>query len=145
MADKKKYLTVPRPKKLQKSKIDKHIDVGEALKLRFNEHWTFEQIGKKYGVTRAAVEHRLRSYTKLIKDSEMTSAYDDNRQKLLNEAEFNFITSILTGDKTQNATLTALVSALKTVYDMNRLEKGKSTSNVAISLEERLDMLEGKK
>ncbi len=145
MADKKNYLTVPRPKKLQASKIDKRIDLGEALRLRFSEHWTFEQIANKYGVTRAAVEKRLRKYTKLIKDSEMVEAYDKNKQTLLSEAEFSFITSILGGNKIESANLTALVNALKTIYDMNRLEKGKSTANIAISLEERLDMLEGKK
>jgi len=136
----KRPLVVRKPRNDAKVKLN----LAEALELRFEKKWTLKAIGEKYGVSETYVSKRIRKLLNLVKDPEIVEGYDAHKKHILSAAELAIIEKILENEKLDSANLSNLAYAFKQITDANRLERGKSTSNVALSLEERISMLDGK-
>lgn len=107
------------------------IDVMEALKLRQVNKLTYKEIADRLGVTKQAVWERLQRVYKMIADPEEVDAYKKNRADLLAGAEMAFVSEALDPDKLKKASVNNLSYAMRQVYDIQRLETGQSTENVA--------------
>ncbi len=111
---------LPRVKKGQTSKI---IELAENSSLNQNE------ISKIVGVSRQAVGGCLKRYKiKLQK----VDAYRSNRPTILAGFQEKILAN-LTDDKIADSSVSQAVTSLKTLYEIERLETNKSTSNVAIN------------
>lgn len=134
-------LNIAKPVMRTKGNIIK-IDLKEAVMLRFVERWSFQQIANRFNVSRNAVSKRLSNFTRMVKDMDSVDLYEEHKAKFLSGVEMKLLESIANRKKIKAADLAKLATTFKEVSNANRLARGQSTENVAISLEERLKQLE---
>lgn len=107
------------------------VDVDEAFKLRLVNHLSYTQIGKHFGVSKQAVQQRLADHIALLDDPEIAKAYEANKSKVLSGVEGRLLTALLDPQKVEAASLNNVAYAFQAVANQNRLEGGKSTSNLS--------------
>ena len=127
---------VAKPVKKKNSKstkivenIDRSIDVERALKLRIKNRLSFSEIGEQLGVTKQAVQQRLRAFTSYIQDPDIIAAYDSSKPEILSSIEMNLAKLLLDAQKQKGASLNNVAYALGQVHGINRLERNLSTNN----------------
>ena len=108
------------------------IDVKEALKLRLTKGYTYQEIADKYGVTKQAVHKQLKSLVNILEDTNQAQAYKLHKQDILTNAEYLMLVDMCDPDKREKASLNNAAYAFNTIFQANRLESDKSTSNLAI-------------
>ncbi|MEE9354189.1 MAG: hypothetical protein V3U75_01230 [Methylococcaceae bacterium] len=114
------------------------IDIGKALKLRIDKDMTYAQIAavlsKETGqsLTKQAVWARLRPFTKLIDDPTAVRAYENNKETLLSAVEQRLLVEMVDPDKLKSASLNNVAYSFKELFNANRLQRDKSTSNVSV-------------
>lgn len=126
--------TIPTKQKhrIKSLKNNAIIDVTKALKLRLEKGLSYDEIGKIFGVTGQAVYQRLNSFKKYIDNPEIIQAFNENKVNILTVVEQELVSNLLAPDKVKKASLNNIAYALQNVSNINRLEQGKSTSNVNI-------------
>ena len=109
------------------------IDVSRALKLRLQGN-TLEEIGKVFGVSRAAVHESLQRFEAFTSKAQAgtLTAYSEQRSELFNVVEAHLTESLLDGDALQKASLNNRAYALKVIHEARRLESGQSTTNLSV-------------
>lgn len=118
------------------------VNITEALELRFRKHWSLKDLAEKYGVSTQRVSQQLTRFINMLKDPEVIEGYDAHKEQLLSSAEFRLLENVVNDKKLKQANLGNIAYAFKQISDANRLERGKSTSNVALSLEQRISILD---
>ena len=111
--------------------LDK-VDISEALKLRFENRLTYQQIADKFGVSKQTIHQRLSRFTRLIENAEDVQAYEIHKAKLLTAAEMTMVSACLDPDVIAKASLNNRGYVARQIFEMNRLEQGKSTENVSV-------------
>jgi hypothetical protein len=102
--------------------VDK-IDINKALKLKYLHKNTDEMIGKVFGVTRQAVNKRLKPFQELMTDQSTLEAFQGNYTNILRNASMLLSRGIVDPKKIEAA-------SLNTVANHLRLEENKTTDNV---------------
>lgn len=121
---------------MAKKKVDKsiatvkHIDVEQALKMRLHNNLSYEAIGEYFGVTKQAVEQRLKKFTRLINDPELIPNFEANKAHFLSSVEMELLTRLLDPAKLKDASLNNVAYAFQQVFNANRLVQNKSTGNI---------------
>ena len=113
------------------SQVDK-IDISKALKMRFDNRLTYQEIGDNFGVSKQAVQQKLTRFTRLMKGPGEVEAYDKAKVQLLNAAELEMLHSCLDPVAIQKASLNNRAYAFNTIFNANRLTQGLATSNHSI-------------
>ena len=114
------------------------IDINRALKLRLDNDMSYAQIAIQlsaetgHTLSKQAVWARLRPFTKLIEDPTAIKAYENNKETLLSAVESRLLVEMVDGDKLKSASLNNVAYAYKEVFNANRLQRDKSTSNVSV-------------
>jgi predicted DNA-binding protein YlxM (UPF0122 family) len=103
------------------------VDIAQALKLRFKNRLTFQEIANHFGVTRQAVNYALRKYVNVLNRD--IGAYKDIKADLLSAVEMEMLQNMLDSDKIKGASLNNIAYAFQQVFNANRLESGQSLSN----------------
>lgn len=117
------------PAKMDDSR--RSIDVEKAMVLRFKHGLSNAQIAKHLGCSKAGIHKALKRFDKvLLKPADLT-LYEANKGKLLESVEARMLCEMANPDKIKSASLNNVAYALGQVSNINRLEKGLSTSNVA--------------
>lgn len=111
-------------------KGESKIDVLQALKLRLHNRLSYDEIAKRFGVTKTAVYHVLSEFAKITENPEIVEGYASIRGKLLTAGEFELLKEIFDPEKLKKASLNNVAYAFSQVFNANRLERGESTSNV---------------
>lgn len=111
--------------------VDK-IDVEKALKMRLKNGLTFQEIADHFGVSRQAIHQRLSRFIDILGDADTIKAYEEHKPSLLSAVENKLLQQLIDGDKLEKASLNNAAYAFNTIYQCNRLERGKSTENVSI-------------
>lgn len=119
----------------------KKLDLSDALKLRLTKHWTYQEIGAKYDMSKQAVHDALKPFHDLIQDPEAIQAYQANKAQILTSIEMELAKQLLDVDKLKAASLNNLAYSFQGVYNAGRLERGASTQNISIA--GRFMMLQG--
>lgn len=110
------------------------IDIAEALKLRYKNNHTFQEIADHFGVTKGAVHKALASFINILKSPEDLEAYRKQKSDLLDSVELELMSQMVDKDKIKAASLNNVAYAMQNVFNMNRLEKDLSTANIATAL-----------
>ena len=111
-------------------KGESKIDVLQALKLRLHNRLSYDEIAKRFGVTKTAVYHVLSEFAKITENPEIVEGYASIRGKLLTAGEFELLKEIFDPEKLKKASLNNVAYAFSHDYNANRLERGESTRNV---------------
>lgn len=104
----------------------KAANVKEALRLRVEGGLTYKEIAKLQGVTPRQVEHAVK---KLMPDGG-TEIFKKNRADILSKLQQTFLTKAVDKKKLSKSSTSALVDSAKKCFEMERLERGQSTTNV---------------
>lgn len=118
--------------KLRASNRPRKIDITEAVKLRFVHLHSYRSIGDHFGVTGTAVREAIKDLIDNIDKPELTAAYKASKVDIFNSAERVLLEHLMDPTKLAKASTNNIAYALQSVYNMNRLESGKSTSNVDV-------------
>ena len=110
------------------------VDVAIALELRLKKGKTIQEIADHFGVCKQAVSQRLRAFMGILQTPDALKAYQNSKTDILSAVELKLVSQLLDGDKLKDASLNNVAYALQNVFNMNRLEQDKSTSNIALAL-----------
>ena len=110
------------------------VDLAIALEMRLKKGKTFQEIADFFHVSPQAVHQRLRDFMTVIQSPEALQAFQNSKQDILSAVEFKLVSQLLDADKLKGASINNIAYALQNVFNMNRLEQDKSTSNVAHAL-----------
>ena len=105
------------------------IDIGKALKLRFENGLTYKEIAATLNCSKRGIIKALKPFISLLTHPESLEHYKANRSKFLNAAEQRFVAEMVHPDKLKSASVNNLAYAANTVHNMYRLNEDKSTQN----------------
>jgi predicted DNA-binding protein YlxM (UPF0122 family) len=114
-------------------KIERKIDIEEALKLRIKHSLSFEEIGKRFDCSAQAVQQRLSKFLAILKDPDELEAYEQNKSSILSSIEIELLQKMLDPETLQKASLNNAAYTFQQVFNANRLTKGESTENISIA------------
>lgn len=106
------------------------INVPEAFKMRLRG-FSYGEIAKQFGVSAPSVREILGRLENILGDRSITRAFSDHKSEFLTSAELALVERLFDTKKLHKASINNLAYALRQVYEINRLEKGQSTANVA--------------
>ena len=108
------------------------LDVTKALKLRINNHLSYDEIGKLCGgYSRQAVHQALKPFLGMIADPEARQAYKESKADVLEGAQLQVITNLVDNERLKKASVNNLAYAAQSLDNMIRLERGQSTANIS--------------
>jgi predicted DNA-binding protein YlxM (UPF0122 family) len=120
---------------LPATKSAQKIDLSLAIEYRYKNHLTFDEIAAKFGVTRQAVEQRLKSIIKLIGTVEVVTSYDNNRAAFLTGIERQLVKQLIDKRKIKAATLGNVAYAIDKINNIKQDDKAKSGGGQAITIQ----------
>ena len=109
----------------------KEIDIEQALDLKYNKNMTDKEVGEVFGVSQQVMNSRLLKFKKLLLNHDEIKAFESNKVKILTSTEIRLMQDIVDKEKRDKASINNIAYALNVVANMNRLEQGKSTSNIS--------------
>ena len=127
MDDETKEPDIAPPKSA--NQVARTIDVNKALKLHL-KGVTHADIAVLQGVTRQAISKRLSQFTRISSDPVGASAYREAEGELLDGARLKLLASLVNKADDKKASVNNLAYALRQTFDMTRLIRGESTSNL---------------
>ena len=110
---------------------EREVDIAVAMELRFRNGYTYQKIGDYFNTTGKSIQKLLDKYKNLLFGKEELESYRKMKVDILENAEFQLLQDLMKKGRRDNASLTAITTALNTLNNMGRLEKGLSTENVA--------------
>jgi hypothetical protein len=109
------------------------IDLSAALKMRLVQGRTLKDIGEAMGgASKQSVHKALKPFMKLIDQPEATRAFREVRAEILDAALLKVVQQIVDPAKLNKAGLGALAFTGRQLFDMGRLARGESTSNIGL-------------
>ena len=117
-----------------KSKVDKK----KAIQLKMEKNLSYGQIAAIQGVSRQAIHQQIQ---KFIPDTQIITAFKNNRADILAHAQLKAIESYLSLDIEQHKSLVERRGLVDfgILFDKERLELGKSTSIISSMTDDQLD------
>ena len=102
--------------------------------------WTNTQISKVAGITDVAVYYRLKRWSVTCAD---VDTFKSNRAEILTGLQERFVNSISDNDLARTP-VGSRIQAVSQLHNMERLERGQSTANVAVrQIDDSIEALEG--
>jgi transcriptional regulator with XRE-family HTH domain len=108
------------------------IDVPQALSLRYQHHLSDEQIAKFFNCSKNAVSQRLKDVMKNLPSTEELELFRQAKGDLMDAAFFQVLMAVTDPEKLEKASLNNAAYAVRQLYEMIRLEQGKSTANFSM-------------
>jgi len=112
------------------------VDVAKAFDMHFSEKaMSYYEIAAYFDVEYETIRRTLAPYKRMMEKhaagNENAKLYQEKKSMLLDAAELKMLTTCLDEEKIEDASLNNVAYTLKTIANMNRLEKGQSTANVS--------------
>jgi hypothetical protein len=95
-------------------------------------------LAERYNCTKSSVHGALKRFVNIIGSPSLTDAYEDNKANVLGSLQLKTL-EYLADDKTlKKASANNLAYLFTQLHNAQRLEQGRSTSNIGISVESHL-------
>lgn len=117
-------------KKGQVKQAIKPAQLSKALHLAALDR-PVREIARAIHCPESTTRRLLDRYGAWLQELEHVQEYTDTRQQLLTAGELKLLKNMMTQDKLDKASVNNLAYSMRQLYDMGRLEKGLSTTNVA--------------
>ena len=132
------------PPKINKRKSGTKLDLGQVIKLRDVKGLSFGEISDITGYARQYIHRAYKEFKSLIQDSDITTAFSDNRVNILSSIEMTMLRNLSDKGKLKKASLNNVAYAFNQIHTARRLEDGKSTAggttiNIQIAYQEATD------
>jgi hypothetical protein len=119
---KQSYIPIQIPKSRKNSKVD----LRQAVDLRCNHHLSYTEIAKLQGVTKQAIHERIKAILPIPENQ----VFQDHRADILSNLQLKLLYN-LDDSKIKDMSGQQIVTSAAILYDKERLERDKSTANVA--------------
>jgi len=119
----------PPAKQKRKGKLDGILDSLQLIKMIEVQGRTYSDIADQYGVTKQAIHLKYQSIKSLL-DPNKIETYEKQKPFVLSAIEAELLNDLLDHDKRSKASLNNTAYAFDKIHTANRLERGKSTSNL---------------
>lgn len=117
-------------KKGQVKQAVKPAQLSQALHLAALKR-PVQEIARAVKLPPSTTHRLLERYGSWLHELENIEDYTDTRSQLLSAGELKLFKSMMEQEKLDKASVNNLAYAMRQLYDMGRLERGLSTSNVA--------------
>jgi len=111
------------------------VDTGKLLELRRVQGLTYEEIGHVVGLAPSGVYERLKRLESILPEQNEVEIYRSRRADVLSGLQAGLVARVADclSDETERAKISPYqaVGMFGILYDKERLETGKSTSNIA--------------
>lgn len=110
------------------------INIGKALELRLSKGLSYDAIAVLLKCSKQGVYDALQKFKGIIDDASdgTLQAFQDHKSTVLNAVELQLIRSMTDPACVEKASLNNRAYAYQQIANQNRLESGKSTSNIGI-------------
>jgi len=116
----------------RKPALANKVDLGQAVKLRYDKGLTLQEIADLQGVRKQSVHRALQQFEEMLPNPEELRAYANNKAAVLEGIEYNFVVDLADKDKRKDASLNNTAYAFQQVNKALHLERGQATDNVGI-------------
>ena len=120
----------------QIQKVDRKLDVAQALKLRLTKGLSYEQIGILLGgeqpFCKQAVHQALTDFSQFLDNPELIHSATEHYSGLLDAAKLRLLRSLVDEDAIKNGSLRERATAFGILDERSRLERGQSTANLGV-------------
>jgi len=128
----------------KRTKNGKKLDLGEVIKLRDVSGLSFDKISAITGYAKPYIHRAYTEFKSLLKDSDLTNVFNENRVNILSSIELNMLQDLGDEDKRKKASLNNVAYAFNQIHTARRLEEGKGTAggvtvNIEIAYQEATD------
>ena len=120
--------------------IDKTVDkllptfnVSDAITLRLKHKYTYQMLANHYGMKKANVHKRLRRFMAILDQPDNGHSFENVRKNILSAVEMKLLEKMVDPETLKDASLNNAAYAYNVIFNANRLENDKSTSNVNFS------------
>ncbi len=107
------------------------IDIGQLVKFRFENNLTFEEIGKKFGVSRQAAEQAFSRHFSVIRSRNDAESYEKYKPVTLSAVEAELLVALIDKGKLEKASVNNVAYAFGVVSNNNKLARNQSTENIS--------------
>ena len=107
------------------------FDVKKALELRRLKNLSYAEVGKIMNRSAQAIQQGLKRFEKILLPQEELETYRGNKADILESVEYELLNECVDTDKVKKASLNNVAYSLNVLNNMTRLEKDKSTTNIA--------------
>jgi predicted DNA-binding protein YlxM (UPF0122 family) len=114
-----------------KTKAKGKIDKSELLKLYFINGLSKAEIARHFDCAPSSVTKALRPFEKILASKEDRGFFEDKKTEILSSLELKMLSEIANPEKLKKASVNNLAYAFRQIFDAERLEAHKSTSNIA--------------
>lgn len=104
----------------------KKIDISQAIKYRYINNLSLQEIGDRFGCSKQAINQALKPFEAIMKDKGTLDAYRSRKQDILESTEMELINQILDKDKLKKASTNNIAYAYQAIANQARLEAGKA-------------------
>lgn len=108
-------------------------DLAEMWKLRFKHNLSINQIADKMGCSKVTVWRKLEKYINMLPNADEIKSYQEHKSQYLTGLELKVYEEMCNPEKLKDASLNNLAYSFQSLYNANRLESGKSTSNISVA------------
>jgi predicted DNA-binding protein YlxM (UPF0122 family) len=103
------------------------IPLAEALKFRYQNKLSLQEIADRYGVSSSAVHQRLAKFQALLLEPEEAEAFQDQETQILRTVRFKILEGMLSGDKIKDASLNNMAYAHSNLFRDESILSGRPT------------------
>jgi predicted DNA-binding protein YlxM (UPF0122 family) len=111
--------------------IDRKIDIGKAIKLRYKNSYTLQQIADVFDCSKVSVFNALKPFEQLMKSEDNLAVFRDNQEQILEGLLLELSANIADPAKLKKASLNNVAYAYDRIFNALRLLQDKSTANIA--------------
>lgn len=112
---------------------ERKFPLEEIIRLRYKHNLSINQIADKMGAHKTTIFRKLQKYIKVLPNPEEVESYRQNKVDYLQGLELNIYNEMCNPEKLKDASLNNLAYSFQGIYNANRLESGKSTSNISVA------------
>jgi len=114
------------------TRSDATFTTEEAFKLRYTNKLSYSEIGRQLGVHPGTVYKRLARFQALLNDPTAIKAYQAGEADLVDAVKLRILANMSDEARLAKAPPNHLAFAFRQLFDVGRLLRGQSTSNLGL-------------
>ena len=118
--------------KAEKDKRADKINIAEALKLRYENRLTYQEIADRYGVSKQTIHQRLSTFIDKLNDVADKDSFDKIEGRITRSVKWKYYNHLLDDATVKASSANNAAYVIQGVNSVQRLNEGQSTENLSI-------------
>jgi predicted DNA-binding protein YlxM (UPF0122 family) len=103
------------------------INLSEALKFRYQNKLSYQEIADRYGVTKQAVHAKLKKFQDLLMEPDEAEAFRDKEVEIVRNVRFKLLEGMIDPEKIKDASINNLAYAQSQLFRDESVLTGRPT------------------